>query len=110
MEKLARVQYLSEKDPQICATLYLDLQHENVLMSLFKLSRDEKDKGMYVFFIQEFQEKKILAVALKNAYVLMGKHRLDLAARERRSMEMVMKLSSIERLQLEGVRKVLIFT
>ena len=57
MEKLARVQYLSEKDPKNCALLYyLALQHKNVLMSLFKLSRDEKDKVLYVFLTRDFQE------------------------------------------------------
>ena len=56
MEKLARVQYLFEKDPKNCAMLYLALQHKNVLMSLFKLSKDEKDKVLYVFLTQDFQE------------------------------------------------------
>ena len=55
MEKLARVQYLSEKDPKNCALLYLALQRKNVLMSLFKLSRDEKDKVLYVFLTRDFQ-------------------------------------------------------
>ena len=54
MEKLARVQYLFEKDPKNCAMLYLALQHKNVLMSLFKLSKDEKDKVLYVFLTRDF--------------------------------------------------------
>ena len=54
MEKLARVQYLSKKDPKNYALVYLALQHKNVLMSLFKLSRDEKDKVLYVFLIWDF--------------------------------------------------------
>ena len=58
MEKLARVQYLSEKDPKNCALLYLALQRKNVLLSLFKLSRDEKDKVLYVFLTRDFQEWK----------------------------------------------------
>mgnify|MGYP002776794304 CR=1 FL=1 len=56
MEKLARVQYLFEKDPRNCALLYLALQHKNVLMILFKLSKDEKDKVLYAFLTQDFQE------------------------------------------------------
>ena len=56
MEKLARVQYLFEKDPRNCALLYLALQHKNVLMILFKLSRDEKDKVLYAFLTRDFQE------------------------------------------------------
>ena len=55
MEKLARVQYLSEKDPKSCTLLYLALQRKNVLTSLFKLSRDEKDKVLYEFLTRDFQ-------------------------------------------------------
>ena len=39
----------------------------------FKLRRDEKDKVLYVFLTQDFKEEKNQAVALKTAYVLMGK-------------------------------------
>jgi hypothetical protein len=55
IEKLARVQYLSGKDPKSCALLYLALQRKNVLTSLFKLSRDEKDKVLYEFLTRDFQ-------------------------------------------------------
>ena len=76
-----RVQYLSQKDPQNCVLLYLDLQRKNVLTSLFKLSiYIEKDNVLYVFLNRDFQEEKNQDAALKNAYVLMGKHRHDLAA------------------------------
>lgn len=80
MEKVARAQYLMEKDPKHCALLYLALQRKNVLMGLFKLSKDEKDRVLYEFLARDFQEEKNRAAALKNAYILMGKHRHDLAA------------------------------
>ena len=56
MEKLARVQYLFEKDPKNYALLYLALQHKHISMSLFKPNRDEKDKVLYAFLTQDFQE------------------------------------------------------
>ncbi|KAJ3671205.1 hypothetical protein LUZ60_008631 [Juncus effusus] len=79
MEKLARVQYLRKKDPKECALLYIALNRIQVLAGLFKISRDEKDKPLFAFLSRNFQEEKNKAAALKNAYVLMGKHQLELA-------------------------------
>ncbi|KAI5078412.1 hypothetical protein GOP47_0006083 [Adiantum capillus-veneris] len=80
MEKLARAQYLLDKSPKRCALLYLALQRKNVLMGLFKLSKDEKDRVLYEFLGRDFSLEKNTAAALKNAYVLLGKHQHDLAA------------------------------
>eukprot|EP00250_Pteridium_aquilinum_P017322 c23571_g1_i1 orf=63-7415(+) len=80
MEKLARAQYLMEKNPKHCALLYLALQRKNVLMGLFKLSKDEKDRVLYEFLSRDFLVERNQAAALKNAYVLLGKHQHDLAA------------------------------
>ncbi|KAG8051653.1 hypothetical protein GUJ93_ZPchr0001g33135 [Zizania palustris] len=81
MEKLARLQYLKSKDPKDCALLYIALNRTKVLVGLFKisLSRDEKDKRLYEFLSRNFQEEKHKAAALKNAYVLMGRHQWELA-------------------------------
>ncbi|XP_042479936.1 uncharacterized protein LOC122060893 isoform X2 [Macadamia integrifolia] len=79
MEKLARLQYLKKKDPKDCALLYIALNRLQVLTGLFKISRDEKDKPMVGFLSRNFQEEKNKAAALKNAYVLLGKHQLELA-------------------------------
>lgn len=79
MEKLARSQYLTKKDPKDCALLYLALNRVQVLAGLFKISRDEKDKLLVAFLSRNFQEEKNKAAALKNAYVLMGRHQLELA-------------------------------
>ncbi|KAJ4957335.1 hypothetical protein NE237_014118 [Protea cynaroides] len=79
MEKLARIQYLKKKDPKDCALLYVALNRLQVLAGLFKISRDERDKPMVGFLSRNFQEEKNKAAALKNAYVLLGKHQMELA-------------------------------
>ncbi|KAF3439842.1 hypothetical protein FNV43_RR18120 [Rhamnella rubrinervis] len=79
MEKLARLQYLKKKDPKDCALLYIALNRIQVLAGLFKISKDEKDKPLVGFLLRNFQEEKNKAAALKNAYVLMGRHQLELA-------------------------------
>lgn len=79
MEKLARLQYLKNRDPKACALLYIALNRLQVLAGLFKMSKDEKDKPLVAFLSRNFQEEKNKAAALKNAYVLMGRHQLELA-------------------------------
>ncbi|KAJ0258188.1 Transducin family protein / WD-40 repeat family protein [Hirschfeldia incana] len=79
MEKLARQQYMKNKKPKDCALLYIALNRIQVLAGLFKISKDEKDKPLVGFLSRNFQEEKNKAAALKNAYVLMGKHQLELA-------------------------------
>nr|CAD1824307.1 unnamed protein product [Ananas comosus var. bracteatus] len=79
IEKLARLQYLRNKDPKECALLYLALNRRQVLAGLFKISKNEKDKVLFAFLSRNFEEEKNKAAALKNAYVLMGRHQLELA-------------------------------
>ncbi|PIN24548.1 RAVE (regulator of V-ATPase assembly) complex subunit RAV1/DMX protein, WD repeat superfamily [Handroanthus impetiginosus] len=79
MERLARQQYMKNKDPKACALLYIALNRLQVLTGLFKISKDDKDKPLAGFLTRNFQEDKNKAAALKNAYVLMGKHQLELA-------------------------------
>ncbi|KAB2056480.1 hypothetical protein ES319_A11G105200v1 [Gossypium barbadense] len=79
VEKLARMQYLKKKDPKDCTLLYVALNRLQVLAGLFKISKDEKDKPLVGFLSRNFQEEKNKAAALKNAYVLMGRHQLELA-------------------------------
>ncbi|PKA53341.1 hypothetical protein AXF42_Ash010071 [Apostasia shenzhenica] len=79
IEKLARLQYLKRKDPKDSALLYLALNRLQVLAGLFKISKDDKDKILFGFLSRNFQEEKNKAAALKNAYVLMGRHQLELA-------------------------------
>ncbi|XP_020538564.1 uncharacterized protein LOC105642828 isoform X2 [Jatropha curcas] len=79
VEKLARMQYLKNRDPKDCALLYIALNRLQVLAGLFKISKDDKDKPLVGFLSRNFQEEKNKAAALKNAYVLMGRHQLELA-------------------------------
>uniref|UniRef100_A0A803KZQ1 RAVE complex protein Rav1 C-terminal domain-containing protein n=1 Tax=Chenopodium quinoa TaxID=63459 RepID=A0A803KZQ1_CHEQI len=79
MEKLARSRYLKNKDPKACALLYIALNRLQVLTGLFKISKDEKDKPLVAFLSRNFQEERHRAAALKNAYVLMGRHQYELA-------------------------------
>ncbi|KAL3622261.1 hypothetical protein CASFOL_033672 [Castilleja foliolosa] len=79
MERLARQRYMKNKDPKACTLLYITLNRHQVLAGLYKISKDEKDKPLAGFLSRNFQEDKNKAAALKNAYVLMGKHQLDLA-------------------------------
>ncbi|KAF5197700.1 Dmx-like protein [Thalictrum thalictroides] len=79
MERLARSQYLKKKDPKDCALLYVALNRLQVLAGLFKISKDEKDKPLVGFLSRNFQDEKNKGAALKNAYVLMGRHQLELA-------------------------------
>jgi len=55
MEKLARAQYLKNKNPKDCALLYIALNRVQVLAGLFKISKDEKDKPLVGFLSRNFQ-------------------------------------------------------
>ncbi|KAG8391959.1 hypothetical protein BUALT_Bualt01G0241500 [Buddleja alternifolia] len=79
MERLARQRYMKNKDPKACTLLYIALNRLQVLAGLFKISKDDKDKPLAAFLTRNFQEEKNKSAALKNAYVLMGKHQLELA-------------------------------
>ncbi|XP_073278071.1 uncharacterized protein [Primulina huaijiensis] len=79
MERLARQQYMRNKDPKACSLLYIALNRIQVLAGLFRISKDDKDKPLATFLLRNFQEDNNKAAALKNAYVLMGKHQLELA-------------------------------
>lgn len=55
MEKLARQQYLKNRDPKACALLYIALNRIQVLTGLFKISKDEKDRPLVGFLSRNFQ-------------------------------------------------------
>ena len=59
MEKLARLQYLKSKDPKDCALLYIALNRMKVLVGLFKVSRNEKDKRLYEFLCRNFEVRQL---------------------------------------------------
>lgn len=64
------------KDPTTCSIFYLTLKKKNVLLGLWKNSfgHPERDK-MVKFLSNDFSEKRWQVAAMKNAYVLLGKHR-----------------------------------
>lgn len=80
MEKVARLQFMASRDAKDCALLYIALERRTILAGLFKISKDERDRPLVDFMARDFREEKHKAAALKNAYVLMGKHRHELAA------------------------------
>ncbi|KAG0631662.1 hypothetical protein M758_1G270500 [Ceratodon purpureus] len=80
MEKVARLQFMASRDAKDSALLYIALERRTVLAGLFKISKDERDRPLVDFMARDFREEKHKAAALKNAYVLMGKHRHELAA------------------------------
>lgn len=64
MEKLARLQYLKSKDPKDCALLYIALNRIKVLVGLFKVSRDEKDKRLHEFLSRNFQVPQFVSFVI----------------------------------------------
>ncbi|XAR62950.1 hypothetical protein NMG60_11022705 [Bertholletia excelsa] len=62
----------------MCTSIYSVKQASSVGWP-FRLSKDDKDKPLVGFLSRNFQEDKNKAAALKNAYVLMGRHQLELA-------------------------------
>lgn len=55
MERLARQQYMKNKDPKACTLLYIVLNRLQVLAGLFKISKDDKDKPLAGFLCRNFQ-------------------------------------------------------
>lgn len=88
MEKIAANEFLKfqnenggKKDPTTCSIFYLTLKKKHILIGLWKTSigHSERDK-MVKFLSHDFTEKRWKSAALKNAYVLLGKHRYVEAA------------------------------
>ena len=77
IEQLAKSQFLKKRDPYDCALMYVALNRKAVLLGLFKTVRDQK---LVSFLARDFTETENQTAAQKNAYVLMGKHRYELAA------------------------------
>jgi len=77
IERLAKAQFLQRRDPHDCALMYMALNRKSVLLGLFKTV---KDKKLVEFLARDFTKREHQAAAQKNAYVLMGQHRYELAA------------------------------
>lgn len=88
IEKIAANEFLKfqdensgMKDPSVCSIFYLILKKKKVLLGLWKnsIGHSERDK-MVKFLSNDFTQARWKSAALKNAYVLLGKHRYRDAA------------------------------
>lgn len=82
-EAIAKYEYSKDntKDPNACSLFYLALHKRNVLVSLWKVSYSHPEQQkMLKFLAHDFKEPRWRKAALKNAFVLISKHRyLDAA-------------------------------
>lgn len=83
VETLAKNIYMSQvdKDPSECSIFYLALQKKKVLLGLWKIVTTHPEKKKMVDFLsKDFEQDANKTVALKNAFVLLGKQRFEYAA------------------------------
>lgn len=83
MEEIARNEFnLNEvRDPINCSIFYLALKKKSVLIGLWRTSTGHPEQQKMLNFLKnDFSEKRWRTAALKNAYVLLSKHRYILAA------------------------------
>ena len=76
-EKLAKVQFIARRDAHDCALMYLAVGKKAALAGLF---RAQKNMKMAEFLGHDFTDERWKSAALKNAYVLLGVQRFELAA------------------------------
>jgi hypothetical protein len=83
IEKIAANEFLKyqnendgKKDPSSCSIFYLMLKKKQVLLGLWKNSIGHNERNKMVKFLSnDFTEQRWRSAAMKNAYVLLGKHR-----------------------------------
>ncbi|KAJ1951465.1 regulator of (H+)-ATPase in vacuolar membrane, partial [Dispira parvispora] len=82
METVAKHQYLQhDRDPSASTLYYLALKRKSVLLALWKASHGHAEQAKMVGFLKEdFTLPRWRTAANKNAYVLIGKQRFELAA------------------------------
>lgn len=82
-ENTARYEFTKDdkKDPTYCAIFYLALKKKQVLLALWKMSFGHPEQQKMIKFLNNnFEEPRWKTAALKNAFVLLSKHRyLDAA-------------------------------
>lgn len=82
-EIIARNQYTStdEKNPVDCSLFYLALRKKNILLGLWRMaSWNPEQRATQRLLGNDFTEARWRTAALKNAYVLLGRHRYEYAA------------------------------
>ncbi|KAI6249360.1 Regulator of V-ATPase in vacuolar membrane protein 1 [Erysiphe necator] len=82
-EDIARNEYNKTdlKNPIDCSLFYLALRKKSVLQGLWRIATWNREQSATSRLLaNNFQEKKWRTAAMKNAYVLLGKHRYQYAA------------------------------
>ncbi|CCH42531.1 Regulator of V-ATPase in vacuolar membrane protein 1 [Wickerhamomyces ciferrii] len=83
IEKVARNEFINDdkKDPIKCSVYYLALKKKQILIGLWRTSFGHPEQQKMMNFLKnDFKEKRWRTAALKNAFVLLSKHRYLLAA------------------------------
>jgi len=83
MEQIARNEFLGyeeqsggKMDPSRCAIFYMALKKKKILLGLWKMASGHPEQAKMIKFLShDFDEKRWIRAANKNAYVLMSKHR-----------------------------------
>ena len=76
-ENLAKVQFMSKKDPFDCMLLYVALKRVTVLSKMFKVAKKDK---VAEFLCNDFTQERWQTAALKNAYALLKQQQFNQAA------------------------------
>ncbi|TQS37401.1 hypothetical protein Golomagni_02129 [Golovinomyces magnicellulatus] len=82
-EAIARNEYnnTSPRDPAECTLFYFALRKKSILQGLWRIATWNREQTATMKLLaNNFQEKKWKTAAMKNAYVLLGKHRYEYAA------------------------------
>lgn len=76
MEAAARNEFAEQRDPSGRISLfYLALRKKQILLGLWKTVSHPEQQKMLKFLKNDFSDNRWRSAALKNAYVLLGKHR-----------------------------------
>lgn len=78
IEQIAKFEFSKEekRDPSRCAIFYLALKKKQILLSLWKISAGHPEQQkMMKFLSNDFTQPRWRTAALKNAFVLLSKHR-----------------------------------
>lgn len=82
-EQIAKYEFSRDetRDPNRCAIFYLALKKKQILIGLWRMSTGHPEKQKFLKFLSnDFSEKRWQSAALKNAFVLLSKHRFMEAA------------------------------
>lgn len=81
IEKVAKFEFLTKRDPSQCALFYLALRKKHLLLGLWRTSAGHPEQAkMLKFLSNDFSDKRWKSAASKNAFALLGKHRYADAA------------------------------